>query len=134
MNSENDNQEYETKRIEHYSLTELIYTVSCGGAGMLAIEKFIEGEYTIGIISATLSIAFGFGTYVAVKNINDDAKELGARVNFYRNLAMKIHPPSKKVAEQSLENVCEIKEAKVLPFRRTLKHVTNDDDPDNSVA
>ena len=131
MKPENYDNKYETKlRIEHFSIAEMVYGAFSGAAGIMAIEKFIEGRYTIAIVNGTIGAACGIVAYIANRNINNNARGLSERVDFYRNIAMAKHMPSENIVknpEQDLERICEDnKGATILQFRTTLRRTKDE--------
>lgn len=141
------------KKIEHYSLTQIIYGFGMGATGLIAIEKFIEGRYYIGIVSAAASALCGLMAYFANRTLNNDTRELSERVRFYRNelnnaqkevifycnrldetqVGLYNAYQKKMLPAKNLEEISK-QSAKILPFNRSLKLVTEDEDSTDPAA
>lgn len=143
MNPGNNNPEYEqAKKIEHYSLTEIIYGSFTGAAGLLAFEKFIEGRYSLGLACASASLLTGLMTYIGHRGIIKSTKELSEitdysrhETQFYRNMLHEtlieldsVSQENKTLLAKDLEERCESgkKGINVLPFRKVPKRAKKD--------
>src|SRR3989338_7696831 len=140
-------------RIQGFSLTAMAYSLATGALGLYTIERFAEGKYVAGIAGAAFSTSCSIISYLAYKLTAIDAGEVSAINNLYSELIERQNQGAlgEKSAEpvdngktfkdfseiadlikptaNNLEQICNPDEgAKVLPFRRALRLVTNDND------